>query len=101
MPSSTEKQARFMSACSHNADFAKRAGIPQKVCKKFHNADQGKKWGAGGKKKVHESIQYIHEQNYVKASELIHEMLEEIVAQKIVEVKKMIAARMLQWAYYS
>lgn len=53
MPSKTPKQRRFMSAAAHNPAFARKAGIPVKVAKEFHNADRGK-YGAmtkSGKKK--------------------------------------------------
>lgn len=53
MPSKSGKQRRFMSAAAHNPEFAKKAGIPQKVAKEFHNADRGK-YGAktkSGRKK--------------------------------------------------
>lgn len=49
MPSTSVKQARFMSAAAHNPEFAAKAGIPQSVAKEFHAADAGKKYGAGGK----------------------------------------------------
>lgn len=42
MPSKSEKQKKFMAAAAHNPKFAKKAGIPQKVAKEFHNADRGK-----------------------------------------------------------
>lgn len=45
MPSTTTKQARFMSAAAHNPSFAAKAGIPVSVAKEFHAADAGKKWG--------------------------------------------------------
>jgi len=53
MPSKTLKQKKFMSAAAHNPQFAKEAGIPQKVAKEFHDADRGKyghKPGKGKKK---------------------------------------------------
>lgn len=53
MPSKTPKQRRFMAAAAHNADFARRAGIPQSVAREFHDKDRGK-WGArtkSGKRK--------------------------------------------------
>lgn len=50
MPSKSEKQARFMSAAAHDPDFARKAGVPEKVAKEFHKADKGKKYGKGGKK---------------------------------------------------
>ena len=42
MPSKSLKQKKFMSAAAHDKEFAKEAGIPQKVAKEFHNADKGK-----------------------------------------------------------
>lgn len=45
MPSKSDKQAKFMAAAAHNAAFAKKAGIKQKVAKEFNKADAGK----GGK----------------------------------------------------
>lgn len=41
MPSTSDKQARFMAAAAHDAAFAKRAGISQKVAKDFNQADKG------------------------------------------------------------
>ena len=43
MPSTSEKQARFMAAAAHSMKFAKKAGIPQKVAKEFNTADTGTK----------------------------------------------------------
>jgi hypothetical protein len=54
MPSKSSKQKRFMSAAAHNPEFAKKAGIPQKVAKEFHNADRGK-YGHKLKKKGRKS----------------------------------------------
>ena len=42
MPSSSEKQHRFMEAVAHDKDFAKKAGVPQGVGKDFEAADKGK-----------------------------------------------------------
>lgn len=42
MPSSTPKQARFMSAVAHSPEFAKKVGVPQSVGKDFHNADKAR-----------------------------------------------------------
>lgn len=39
--STSEKQARFMAAAAHNADFAKKADIDQDVAKEFNKADTG------------------------------------------------------------
>ena len=43
MPSKTKKQKKFMQAAAHNPKFAKKAGIPVKVAKKFVAADKRKK----------------------------------------------------------
>ena len=42
MPSKSLKQKKFMSAAAHSPAFAKKADIPVKVAKEFHNADKGK-----------------------------------------------------------
>ena len=57
MPSKSPKQKRFMSAAAHNPRFAKKAGIPQRVAKEYHEADRGK-YGAktkSGKRKSFDS----------------------------------------------
>jgi len=41
MPSTSEKQHKFMLAAAHNAKFAKAAGISQKVAREFTKADAG------------------------------------------------------------
>lgn len=41
MPSVSRKQARLMAAAAHNAAFAKKVGVPQKVAKDFNKADAG------------------------------------------------------------
>jgi hypothetical protein len=46
MPSTSDKQHRFMEAASHNPKFARKADIPQKVAKEFVMADVGRKLGA-------------------------------------------------------
>ena len=43
MPSTSDKQRRFMAAASHSPEFAKKAGIPQSVAQEFNQADKGKK----------------------------------------------------------
>jgi len=63
MPSSTTKQARFMSAAAHNADFAHRAGIPVKVAKEFHAADKGHKYGKGHHEKIHAALSTARKYN--------------------------------------
>ena len=53
MPSKSTKQRKFMSAAAHSPEFARKAGIPQKVAKEYHEADRGK-YGAktkSGKRK--------------------------------------------------
>lgn len=40
MPSTSKKQAKTMAAAAHNAAFAKKMGIPQKVAKEFNQADK-------------------------------------------------------------
>lgn len=42
MPSKTPKQKRFMAAAAHNPEFARKAGISQKVAKEFNQADAAK-----------------------------------------------------------
>jgi hypothetical protein len=42
MPSKTAKQRRTMAAAAHDAGFAKRMGIPQRVAKEFNRADAAK-----------------------------------------------------------
>jgi len=51
MPSKSLKQKKFMSAAAHSPAFAKKADIPVKVAKEFHNADKGK-YGHKPKAKV-------------------------------------------------
>jgi hypothetical protein len=43
MPSTSDKQRRFMAAAAHDPAFARRVGIPQSVAKDFNQADKGKK----------------------------------------------------------
>lgn len=52
MPSTSEKQKRFMAAAAHNPEFAKKAGISQSVAKEFNEADSVK----SKKKKPHEKM---------------------------------------------
>lgn len=42
MPSTSEKQKRFMQAAAHNPKFAKRADIPVSVAKEYVAADKKK-----------------------------------------------------------
>jgi hypothetical protein len=42
MPSKTKKQKRFMQAVAHSPEFAKKAGVPQKVGQEFESADKAK-----------------------------------------------------------
>lgn len=41
MSSKSPAQARLMAGVAHNAKFAKKVGIPQKVGKDFNQADAG------------------------------------------------------------
>lgn len=54
MPSSSKKQHNLMEAVAHNAAFAKKVGIPQKVGKDFVEADKGKKFASGGMSRAKE-----------------------------------------------
>ncbi len=49
MPSTSDKQHRFMEAVAHSSKFAKKAGVPQSVGKDFAAADD--KAGITKKKK--------------------------------------------------
>ena len=42
MPSTSEKQRRFMQAAAHNPEFAKKAGIHQSVAQEYNQADTKK-----------------------------------------------------------
>ena len=48
MPSKSKAQHNFMAAVANNPSFAKKAGVPQSVCKEFNNADKGKTFKQGG-----------------------------------------------------
>ena len=50
MPSTSDKQRRFMAAAAHDPKFAKRVGIPQSVAKEFNQSDKGKKLAAAMRK---------------------------------------------------
>lgn len=43
MPSKSPKQEKLMRAAAHNPEFAKKAGVPQKVAKEFNDADKMKR----------------------------------------------------------
>ena len=43
MPSTSDKQRRFMAAAAHLPEIAKKAGIPQSVARDYNQADKGKK----------------------------------------------------------
>lgn len=47
MPATSLKQKKFMDAAAHNPDFAKAAGVPQKVAKDFSESSKGLKFGKG------------------------------------------------------
>ena len=40
MPSTSDKQRRFMAIAAKDPKFAKKAGIPLSVAQEFHNADK-------------------------------------------------------------
>lgn len=42
MPSTSDRQRRFMQIAANNPKFAAKAGIPQKVAKEFEAADESK-----------------------------------------------------------
>lgn len=42
MPSKSSRQERMMRAVAHDAEFAKKVGIPQSVGKEFNEADKKK-----------------------------------------------------------
>ena len=48
MPSTSDKQRKFMAAVANNPSFAKKVGVPQSVGKDFSNADKGKTFKRGG-----------------------------------------------------
>lgn len=47
MPSKSPAQHKLMAAVAHNPEFAKKAGIPQKVGKEFVRADKRMADGGG------------------------------------------------------
>lgn len=49
MPSKSPAQKRLMAAAAHNPQFAKKAGVPQKVAKEFNRADAAKAKKGKGK----------------------------------------------------
>lgn len=55
MPSKSKSQHRFMEAVAHSPEFAKKAGVPQKVGKDFAKADD-KAGITGGKKKLPQKV---------------------------------------------
>ena len=57
MPSTSEKQHRFMEAVAHSPEFAKKAGVPQKVGKDFAAADKAASMNKP-KKKTRRELMY-------------------------------------------
>jgi len=47
MPSTSEKQARFMAAVAHSPRFARKVGVPVSVGREFHAADKRKSLAKG------------------------------------------------------
>lgn len=61
MPSTSDKQHKFMEAVAHSPEFAKKAGVPQAVGKDFAKADDKAgitktHKGKPAKKKPHEKM---------------------------------------------
>ena len=52
MPSTSEKQKKFMDAAAHNSSFAKAAGVPQTVAKEFSEASKGLKFKGATKSRA-------------------------------------------------
>tara|TARA_R110000868_G_scaffold168838_1_gene403687 strand:- start:2544 stop:2912 length:369 start_codon:yes stop_codon:yes gene_type:complete len=48
VPSTSEKQHKFMAAIAHSPSFAKKVGVPMSVGKDFTAADKGRKFSKGG-----------------------------------------------------
>lgn len=48
MPAKSAKQKKLMDAAAHNPEFAKKAGIPMKVAKKFSRTSKGMTFKAKG-----------------------------------------------------
>lgn len=42
MPSTSEKQRKFMAAAAHSPEFAKKADIPQSVAKEYYAHDKAR-----------------------------------------------------------
>lgn len=40
MPSKSPAQRKLMRAAAHDKQFARKAGVPQKVAKEYHGADK-------------------------------------------------------------
>jgi len=58
MPSSSDKQHRFMEAIKHSPAFAAKAGVPQSVGREFADADeQSGKFRKKSKPKLSEILQ--------------------------------------------
>ena len=58
MPSTSAKQHRFMEAIAHSPEFAKKAGVPQKVGKDFAAADKAAGMNKDTKKKTRRELMY-------------------------------------------
>ena len=69
MPSTSEKQHRFMALIANNKDAAKKAGVKQSVGKDFMAADKGKKFAAGGTPAVGKGVTH-HEKMAMPNSKL-------------------------------
>jgi hypothetical protein len=58
MPTTSEKQKRFMDAAAHNPAFAKKAGVPVSVAKDFSEKSKGVKFGGS---KTRPDLQKVNE----------------------------------------
>lgn len=52
MPSTSDKQRRFMAAAAHDPKFAKRNKIPMTVAEEFNQADKGTTQGNTRREKL-------------------------------------------------
>ena len=80
MPSTSEKQRKFMAAVAHSPSFAKKVGVPMSVGKEFNQADKGRKFARGGemaesKKMVGKEIAFMKKKG-APASMIKHEKAE-------------------------
>lgn len=78
MPSTSKKQARFMTAACKNAEFRKKVGISKDVACDFHDADKGK-W--------HESLDEGNDNAIAAGNELLR-LLKSHPKARFIEINK-------------